>query len=121
MFIKIIQRLYKHASITQIEILFNMLSQNVEVNGLPKVVVDLKAFLFLLKIAHGDSRRTFIDKTSNISLDVEFWNQKRAIIPNGTTNSPSKPRIVHINGQDICSSKGYILHEMFTNESNNSP
>lgn len=115
MFTKIIQRLYQSASIRQIEILFNMLGQIMEVGGLQKVVVDLKAFLFLLKIANGDSRRTFIDKTSNISLDVEFWNQKRAINPNGSTNSPSKPRNIQINGQDIFTSKGYILSEMFSN------
>lgn len=98
-----------------------MLSQVVEVGGLQKVVVDLKAFLYLLKIANGDSRRTFDDKTSNISLDVEFWNQKRAIHPNGKTNSPSKPRSVQVNGQQIYSSKGFIYHEAFLNDWNTPP
>ena len=79
----------------------------------------------LLSCANGNTHNVLFtnDKSTrdlynlNISLDVEFWNQKRAINPNGTTNSPLKPNTVHqINGHDIYSSKGFILHEMFSND-----
>jgi hypothetical protein len=104
-FLDIIGRLYQQANRRQAEGLFRKLSQRIELGGSERIVVDLKALLFLLEIANGDSRRGFIDKTSTVATTVEFWNQRECQGRSPSSPSPRKNNIV--------SSKGYLFEEGF--------
>jgi hypothetical protein len=104
-FSEIVGRLYQHGSRRQAEGLFMRLSQRIELGGSERIVVDLKALLFLLEIANGDSRRGFIDKTSTVATNVEFWNQRECQGRSPSTPSPRKHNIV--------SSKGFLFEEGF--------
>lgn len=45
--------------------------------GISRIVVDLKFLIELLDTAGCDERRSFGDRSSNISTSIEFWSQKR--------------------------------------------
>mmetsp|Transcript_23073 Transcript_23073/g.33791 ORF Transcript_23073/g.33791 Transcript_23073/m.33791 type:complete len:282 (-) Transcript_23073:170-1015(-) len=90
-FADMIVRLHRQATSDQILVIFNALKQSIDIGGISRVVVDLKAFLLLLQVASQDSRRSFGDKSSKIANDVEFWNQRRARIRNGPTDNPILP------------------------------
>ncbi len=78
-FHEIISRVHREATSDQIIYLFRVLSQTHDTMGYTKSTVDLLEFLMLLKLSGTDSRRSYDDKTSKVSNEVEFWNQKRAV------------------------------------------
>lgn len=81
-FSEIIKRLNSRASDLHIEYMFDVIGTHKEIGGKEYFLLDLWAFLDLLKHAVEDNRRSFDFKTSKIANDVEFWNQKRAKTPN---------------------------------------
>lgn len=104
-FHQIIYRLYPEGAPRDVDILFSKLAQRVDLGVNERIVVDLRALLFLLEIATGDSRRAYEDKTSLIATDVEFWNKFE--------RHPS-PHTPNTKARKIISSKGYIYGESFT-------
>jgi hypothetical protein len=69
-FSEMICRLHRQAQPDHVGVLFNSLSQTIDVGGIIQSVVDLKAFLLLLKLAGTDSRRSFDDKSSKTAYEV---------------------------------------------------
>jgi hypothetical protein len=81
-FREIIKRLNAKASDLHIECMFDVIGTHKEIGGKVNFVLDLWAFLDLLKHAAEDNRRSFDFKSSKIANDVEFWNQRSARAPN---------------------------------------
>ena len=111
-FSEMILRLHKQAAPDVIAVLFTLLAEETEINGLMTKVIDIKAFLMMLKIANDDTRRSFDDKTSKVANEVEFWNSSRRETPNGHTNAPN-PQGKHSARGRVHSSKGK-LHEEYS-------
>jgi hypothetical protein len=110
-FLEILKRLVPRGTNRQIDSLFQKLCQQIDFGGSERSVVDLKALLFLLEIADGDSRRTFEDKTCVVSTDVEFWNQHESCAQT-LPFSPIRPTPVAKNR--IISSKGFLYEENYS-------
>jgi hypothetical protein len=106
-FSEIILRLHKQATADVIAVLFTLLAEETEINGLLTKVIDLKGFLLMLKLANDDTRRSFDDKTSKVSHEVEFWNQSNRETPNGITNSPH-PKGLSTSRGTLHTSKGRL-------------
>ena len=111
-FSEMILRLHKQAAPDVIAVLFTLLAEETEINGLLTKLIDIKAFLLMLKIANDDTRRSFDDKTSQVAHEVEFWNQSRRDAPNGRTNAPH-PRGMMTSRGSLHSSKGK-LHQQYS-------
>lgn len=111
-FSEMILRLHKQAAPDVIAVLFTLLAEESEINGLTTKLIDIKAFLMMLKFANDDTRRSFDDKTSKVAHEVEFWNQPQRETPNGRTNVPHPVGLMTSRGS-LYSSKGK-LHEQYT-------
>lgn len=109
-FSDIVLRLYKQATSDVIAVLFTVLAEDSEINGILTKVIDLKAFLLMLKLANDDTRRSYDDKTSKVAHEVEFWNQSRRETPNGKTNVPL-PKGRQTSRGELHTSKGSLRGE----------
>lgn len=118
-FSEIVLRLHKQAAPDAIAVLFSILGENTEINGLSTKVVDLKAFLVMLKLAGDDTRRSFDDNKSKVANEVEFWNQNRREVPNGSTNSPVRQGLMTSRGE-VHTSKGKLVSDDYTSSIFNS-
>jgi len=110
-FSEMVLRLHKKATADVIAVLFTIIAEDTEINGLLTKVIDLKAFLLLLRLANDDTRRSYDDKTSKVANEVEFWNLSRRDTPNGHTNTPL-PKGKQTSRGQLHTSKG-TLHEQY--------
>jgi hypothetical protein len=78
-FATMILRVAPKANIEVVNTLFTLLREEKQFGNPQKhVIVDLWAFLTLLKTASEESRRSFDAATSKLATDVEFWRNKNA-------------------------------------------
>ena len=116
LFVSSIQRMSPDVTVGVATELFSQLMERKSFGHQMRPVVDLCLFVSLFR-SEDVGRRSFDFSDTLVAHDVEFWNQRRAPIPNGNTNEPTRPASASAGGR--LSSAGVLRGSTFLETTRN--